>query len=222
MAENGPINSPRNLAARIDTGRVIKCGLPILVFLVVLLAPTPAGLTEPGQRALAVMLLAVVLWATEALPIAVTGLLGIVLLVITGAVPDEVTALYGFSRPVAYFLIGILGLGLAVHQSGMAERMASYLIRVAGGSPRLLATCRCCGGLISLAIPLVQVRTTHFLTGAITTQLERWLFSAPGDFLWRPMGSYSAVAGPLALAGILALITSLLMPRPRFPAASRR
>ena len=138
MAENGPINSPRNLAARIDTGRVIKCGLPILVFLVVLLAPTPAGLTEPGQRALAVMLLAVVLWATEALPIAVTGLLGIVLLVITGAVPDEVTALYGFSRPVAYFLIGILGLGLAVHQSGLAERMASYLIRVAGGSPRLL------------------------------------------------------------------------------------
>ena len=123
---------------RVNKGQIIKCGLPVLVFLAVLLAPTPAGLTEPGQRALAVMLLAVVLWATEALPIAVTGLLGVVLLVITGAVPDEVTALYGFSRPVAYFLIGILGLGLAVHQSGLAERMASYLIRVAGGSPPLL------------------------------------------------------------------------------------
>ena len=138
MARNGPINLPPNLAARINTDLVIKCALPVLVFLVVLLAPTPAGLTEPGQRALAVMLLAVVLWATEALPIAVTGLLGVVLLVITGAVPNEITALYGFSRPVAYFLIGILGLGLAVHQSGLAERMASYLIRVAGGSPRLL------------------------------------------------------------------------------------
>ena len=138
MAANGPKNLPPTLAVHINSGLVIKCGLPILVFLVVLLAPTPAGLTEPGQRALAVMLLAVVLWATEAIPIAVTGLLGIVLLVITGAVPDEVTALYGFSRPVAYFLLGILGLGLAVHQSGLAERMASYLIRVAGGSPRLL------------------------------------------------------------------------------------
>ena len=110
----------------------------MLVILVTLLAPTPAGLTEPGQRALGIMLLAVVLWATEALPIAMTGLLAVVLLVVTGAVPDEVTALYGFSRPVAYFLIGILGIGLAVHQSGLAERMASYLIRLAGGSPRLL------------------------------------------------------------------------------------
>ncbi len=138
MAANGPKKLPPELAARINTGQLIKCALPVLVFLAVLLAPTPAGLTEPGQRALAVMLLAVVLWATEVLPIAVTGLLGIVLLVITGAVPDEITALYGFSRPVAYFLIGILGLGLAVHQSGLAERMASYLLRVAGGSPRLL------------------------------------------------------------------------------------
>ena len=108
MAGNGPINLPPPLAARINTGLVVKCGLPILVFLVVLLG--------------------VVLWATEALPIAVTGLLGVVLLVITGAVPDEITTLYGFSRPVAYFLIGILGLGLAVHQSGLAERMASIMI----------------------------------------------------------------------------------------------
>ena len=137
MARNGPINLPPFFAS-VNTGLVIKGGLPILVFLVVLLAPPPPGLTEAGQRALAVMLLAVVLWATEALPIAVTGLLGVVLLVVTGAVPDEVTALYGFSRPVAYFLIGILGLGLAVHRSGLAERIASYLLRAAGGSPRLL------------------------------------------------------------------------------------
>ena len=87
---------------------------------------------------MAVMGLAVVLWATEALPVALTGLIGVVLLILLGAVPDEVTALYGFSRPVAYFLIGILGLGLAVHQSGLAERMAIFLIRGAGGNARLL------------------------------------------------------------------------------------
>ena len=39
---------------------------------------------------------------------------------------------------MCYFLIGILTLGLAVHQSGLAERMAIFLMRGAVGSPYLL------------------------------------------------------------------------------------
>jgi len=111
---------------------------PIAVFGAVLLAPTPDGLTPQGQRALAVMALAVVLWATETVPIAVTGIVGIVLLVLVKGVPGVEEALYGFGQPVTYFLVGILTLGLAVQRSGLAERMAVYLIRLAGGSPRLL------------------------------------------------------------------------------------
>lgn len=116
----------------------IKLLLAGLVFLAVLLMPTPAGLTVEGQRALAVMLLAVILWATEAIPVPVAGVGGVLLLVLVGAVPDIGPALYGFSQPVAYFLIGILTLGLAVHSSGLAERLATYLMRGAAGSPRLL------------------------------------------------------------------------------------
>ena len=111
---------------------------PIAVFGAVLLAPTPDGLTPQGQRALAVMALAVVLWATETVPIAVTGIVGIVLLVLVKGVPGVEEALYGFGQPVTYFLVGILTLGLAVQRSGLAERMAVYLIQLAGGSPRLL------------------------------------------------------------------------------------
>ena len=44
----------------------------------------------------------------------------------------------GFSQPVAYFLIGILTLGMAVHRSGLAERVSIFLMRGAGGSPVLL------------------------------------------------------------------------------------
>ena len=111
---------------------------PIAVFGAVLLAPTPDVLTPQGQRALAVMALAVVLWATETVPIAVTGIVGIVLLVLVKGVPGVEEALYGFGQPVTYFLVGILTLGLAVQRSGLAERMAVYLIQLAGGSPRLL------------------------------------------------------------------------------------
>lgn len=119
-------------------GLLLKAGPALAVFAAILLVPAPEGLSPQGQRALAVMGLAVVLWATEALPIAVTGIAGVVLLVLVGAVPGVETALYGFSEPVAYFLIGILTLGLAVQRSGLAERMAIYLIRFAGGGPRML------------------------------------------------------------------------------------
>ena len=119
-------------------GTAVKLLLAVAVFLGILLMPTPAGLTAEGQRALAVMLLAVILWATEAIPVPVAGVGGVLLLVLVGAVPDIGPALYGFSQPVAYFLIGILTLGLAVHRSGLAERLATYLMRGAAGSPRLL------------------------------------------------------------------------------------
>ena len=108
------------------------------LFLGLLLMPTPEGLTEAGQRALAVMVFAVALWATEVIPVAVAGVGGVVLLMLVGAVPDVSVAVYGFSQPVVYFLIGILTLGLAVHRSGLAERLATLLMRGAAGSPRLL------------------------------------------------------------------------------------
>ncbi len=138
MASNGSLKAPLGFDLRLNKRLSLQIAAPLLVFAVILLVPAPPGLSAEGQRALAVMGLAVVLWATEALPVALTGLIGVVLLMLLGAVPDEVTALYGFSRPVAYFLIGILGLGLAVYQSGLAERLAIYLIRGAGGNSRLL------------------------------------------------------------------------------------
>jgi sodium-dependent dicarboxylate transporter 2/3/5 len=138
MARNGSLNRLHLGDKPVNGATVLKLAAPLLVFALVLLAPAPEGLTPEGQRALAVMCLAVALWATEALPIAVVGVVGMVLLVLTGAVPDLAPALYGFSQPVAYFLLGILTLGLAVHRSGLAERLALYLIRGAGGSPRML------------------------------------------------------------------------------------
>ncbi len=126
------------MAPAIRGGTAIKLSLAVAVFLVILLMPAPAGLTEQGQRALAVMLFAVILWATEAISVPVAGVGGVLLLVLVGAVPDLGPALYGFSQPVAYFLIGILTLGLAVQQSGLAQRLATWLMRGAQGSPRLL------------------------------------------------------------------------------------
>ena len=135
---NHSLPTPSAFGQAVSIPTAIKVLVSVALFLGILLMPTPEGLTETGQRALAVMVFAVALWATEVIPVAVAGISGVALLVLVGAVPDVGVAVYGFSQPVAYFLIGILTLGLAVQHSGLAERLATFLMRGAAGSPRLL------------------------------------------------------------------------------------
>jgi anion transporter len=101
-------------------------------------APAPAGLPEAGKRVIAVAALAIGLWCTEALPAGVTSLVLVVALVLSGAVPGFSQALAGFADPVAYFLIGVLTIGLAVSRSGLAERVAHFFLRRSRGSARSL------------------------------------------------------------------------------------
>ena len=100
-------------------------------------APAPAGLPEAGKRVIAVAVLAIGLWCTEALPAGVTSLVLIVALVLSGGVAGFPEALVGFSDPVAYFLIGVLTIGLAVSAavwrsasriSSCADRRAAPLV----------------------------------------------------------------------------------------------
>ena len=126
------------LSRAVLTPTAAKLAVAVAVFLAILLMPTPEGLTLQGQRALAVMTFVVVLWATEVVHSSVAGIIGVVLLVLFGAVSGIGEGVYGFSQPVCYFLIGILTLGLAVHHSGLAERMATFLMRGATGRPSLL------------------------------------------------------------------------------------
>jgi len=82
--------------------------------------------------------LAIVLWCTEALPAAVTGLILIVGLVVSGGVPGFREALVGFAEPVTYFVMGVLTIGLAVSRSGLAERVALFFLRRSRGNARSL------------------------------------------------------------------------------------
>ena len=151
-----------------------KLLVAIAVFASILLMPSPDGLTDHGQRALAVMSLAVILWAAEAIPVAVAGIAGVVLLVLTGAVDGIGVALYGFSQPVAYFLIGILTLGLAVHHSGLAQRMATLLMRGAGHNPLLLYVQMLFSfAALTFALPSASTRGA-IMVHVYEQVLERW------------------------------------------------
>lgn len=127
---------------------------------VLLAMPAPAGLPEAGKRVIAVGVLAIGLWCTEALPAGVTSLVLILALVLTGAVESFPEALAGFADPVAYFLIGVLTIGLAVSRSGLAERVARHFLRRSRGSARsLYLQLLAAFPLLTLILPSATTRT---------------------------------------------------------------
>ncbi len=104
------------------------------VLAVLMLPPTP-GLSPEGQRVLAIVAAAVLLWATEVVPVAVSSLLVLVLLMVFGVVKSPAEALTGYSSTILFFLIGSMVMGAAIMRSGLAERLACYLVQRSQGSP---------------------------------------------------------------------------------------
>lgn len=110
-------------------GRVEKVlsvvGLPLalIVFTVILLMPTPNGLTVQGQRALAVFWLAFILWLTTPIPVWLTSMLAIVLLALTGAW-DYKQAFYRFGEEVIWLMVAAFIIASALEKSGVGKRLA--------------------------------------------------------------------------------------------------
>ena len=109
----------------------------LLIFACALALPAATGLSEEGQAVLGVVLAGLVLWVSEAIPLAATALL---VLVLVGVIPTWKQSLtfVGFASPVVFFVIGAAVIGAAVEITGLAERLAAVLVRRAQRSPRRL------------------------------------------------------------------------------------
>lgn len=99
-------------------GLVVAPGL----FLLVLLLPSP-GLSPPGHRLAAVMVLVITLWITEPIPLPVTALLGPTLAVVLGVVPVG-EAYAPFADPLIFLFIGSFILAEAIFVHRLNERIA--------------------------------------------------------------------------------------------------
>jgi anion transporter len=159
--------------------------------------------------------LVVILWATEAIPIAVTGLLGVVLLVLCGGTGTFEGAIHGFSHPVSYFLIGILTLGLAVHRSGLAERMSIMLMRGSNNNPTLLYIQMLFSfALLTFALPSASTRGA-ILIHVYQRVLDSWDIEQHHPFnkaIMMALGTLNRLASTALLAGgITPVVTSALL-----------
>ncbi len=83
--------------------------------------------------------MAIVLWVSGAIPLAVTGLLILAALPLFGAMsPAEAFPLFG--NPAVFFILGALVLAAALMTTGLSRRVSLFLLLRFGGSARRLAT----------------------------------------------------------------------------------
>jgi sodium-dependent dicarboxylate transporter 2/3/5 len=136
--------------SRLQIAIILVAALSVLALF---LMPTPAGLTREAKGALAVFVLCLLLWVTNAIPLAATSLLALVLLPLVGAMKtDDVFALFG--NKAVFFILGVLILSSGMMSSGLSARLALFSMRNFGRSPRiLLAGVMLSGAFLSCWMP---------------------------------------------------------------------
>ena len=163
-----------------------------LVCVALLLAPLP--LAAPAHRVSAILGMMIVFWVTEALPLAVTALLGPVLAVLFRVVPAA-TAFAAFADPIIFVFIGSFILAEAMFVHGVDRRIAYTALSwrfVGASAPRILLT-----------------------FGAVTTILSMWMSNTATTAMMFPIGlsivahlARTGMAGARQFAMVMMLITS--------------
>lgn len=119
------------------------------------IAPTPEGLTEPGQAALAILALCVTWWLGTPVALPVTSLVGLALLPVLGALPTaEALALFG--NPAVFFVIGVFLVAAVLFQTGLSTRVTLLGLRRFSGSEDAL-----CYAVTGLSWGLCSLMVSH-------------------------------------------------------------
>ena len=160
------------------------------------------GLPLRGQRALVVTLITILLWTCQILSSGTTALLSLTILVLVGAAESLREALYGFAHPVPYFLVGVLTMGVAVVKSGLAERLARWILHQGQGRGRRMYL------QMLLAFPVLTfVLPSATTRSAILIHIYDEVFTVAGV----PRGAEIAKAIMLALSSINRLASTALL-----------
>lgn len=113
----------------------VGLALAALVAIITVLLPAPEGLTPAGKNLVGVFAVALILWVTEGIPIAVTSLLVIVLQPLL-QIATPPAAIAGFMTPVFFFVLTMFCIAQVVVESGLARRFAVSLLLLSGNDSR--------------------------------------------------------------------------------------
>ena len=92
------------------------------------------GLSYSGHAAIALLIFAIIMWATEALHLAVTSLIILFIQPIIGVASFD-NAVIGFANPIIFLMIGGFIIAEAIRKSGLATRLTYAMLNKFGTTP---------------------------------------------------------------------------------------
>lgn len=119
------------------TRQKIGLGLGPVLFLLMLLLPTPAGMSDSGQKMAAVALLMATWWMCESIPIPATSLLPIALFPMLGIMSTK-AATAPYASHLIYLFMGGFIIALSMQRWDLHRRIAMNIVKAVGFSPSRL------------------------------------------------------------------------------------
>jgi len=110
--------------------------LSLLIVILSLLIPRPSGLSRDGTVMLGILIMAAVLWITEAIPLAVTGILIMILQPLLTSM-DASQVFSNFGNKAIFFIIGSFMLATAIEKHGLHKRIALKILSWFGKGPKI-------------------------------------------------------------------------------------
>ncbi|MDD3753520.1 MAG: DASS family sodium-coupled anion symporter [Methanobacterium sp.] len=107
--------------------------LAIISFIVVMLIPME-GLSYSGHAAIALLVFAIIMWASETVHLAVTSLIILFIQPMIGVESFD-AAVVGFANPIIFLMIGGFIIAEAIRKSGLATRLTYVMLNKFGTSP---------------------------------------------------------------------------------------
>lgn len=151
---------------------------------------------------LSILAVVVVLIVTEVFRIDVVALLAMLALVWTGSIsPDEARS--GFASNAVLAIIGVMIMGRGLYKSGITEKIAQFILRIAGkGKRRIISTVSVTVGVMSGFMQNIGAAALFLPVMMGISKREQISISS----LLMPMGFAALLGGTLTMVGTSSLI----------------
>ncbi|MGB6153145.1 MAG: SLC13 family permease [Pricia sp.] len=142
--------------------KVLGTLLGFLLFVLILICPTPEGLSPEGKRMAAVTVLMIVWWITEAIPIYITAFVPVVLFPLLGILNSADTTV-NYGHDYVLMLLGAFILAKGIEKQHLHSRIALNVILLLGTQKRkiilgfMLATAFLSMWITNMAVVLIML-----------------------------------------------------------------
>ena len=122
--------------AKTPMKKYIGLVLGIVCLIACMMIPGSEELTHEGLTSIGILVMCIVFWMCDVLPVGVTGLLGAILLAVLGVVPKFADAWSGFVTATPWFIFGIFIMTVIMTKSSLGTRLVQALVGLAGTKPK--------------------------------------------------------------------------------------